>query len=1462
MSIPDLEEEDARVERELRINRQIALTSGLFQDDVTVRTILESLAEGIVIVGDSGTILLANTRIEQMFGYSKKDLVGNPLAVLVPERLRKLYEEHQAHFFAEPRMIPMVQAPDLVGLRRDGSEFPLEISLGFLETINGVLALVFVSDIAIGKQWETEIQDAREYAENIVETLREPLVVLDSDLKILTANHSFYDTFKVTPEETIGNFIYDLGNRQWDIPGLRVLFEEILPQDTVFNGYEVEHDFLDIGRKVILLNARQIFRENIGSHIILLAMEDITQRKQLEAEIQDAREYAENIVETVREPLVVLDSDLKVLTANHSFYDTFKVAPEGTIGNFIYDLGNRQWDIPGLRVLFEEILPQDTLFNGYEVEHDFLDIGRKVILLNARQIFRENIGSHIILLAMEDITERKQLEAEIQDAREYAENIVETVREPLVVLNSDLKVLTANLSFYETFKVAPEGTIGNFIYDLGNRQWDIPGLRVLIEDILPQDTVFNGYEVEHDFVDIGRKVILLNARQIFRENIGSHIILLAMEDITQRKQLEAEIQDAREYAENIVETVREPLVVLNSDLKVLTANHSFYDTFKVTPEETIGNFIYDVGNRQWDIPGLRVLLEEILPQDTVFNGYEVEHDFLDIGRKIILLNARQIFRENIGSHIILLAMEDITERKRLEAEIQDAREYAENIVETVREPLVVLNSDLQVLTANHSFYETFKVTPEETIGNFIYDVGNRQWDIPQLRVLLEEILPQDTVFNGYEVEHDFLDIGRKIILLNARQIFRENIGSHIILLAMEDITERKRLEVEIQDAREYAENIVETVREPLVVLNSDLKVLTANHSFYDTFKVSHEGTIGNFIYDLGNRQWDIPKLRVLIEEILPQDTVFNGYEVEHDFLDIGRKIILLNARQIFRANIGSNIILLAMEDITERKRVEEALARSRAELEESKKLSDALNEIDTVLFSTKDYDVIMNRMLQLSTEAIGAETGVIFSKELGGWAVRYEYKLPQLVVGQNFSNTEVMHTVITAGTKRSLVVQDVANSADVDQKFVEMLGIRSLLDFPLILKGEVIGDLTFHYHSGPVPFNERQVEFVRKLQISITLALENDKLLHTAQQSESNLKEAEKLSKFGNFNYDIPSRKITWSEGVFHIFGRDPIIGEPTVEELFALYSFEPRPEKVRKLVGTKEKSEFDARINLGDITSVLHFVVRSMKDANGDVAAFFGTIQDITERKRGEDILRESEERFHATAVELQTVNKELEAFNYTVAHDLRQPLNIINGYCQAIEKLCGEQLEEECRGYLREAYNGTLRMNRLIDALLNFSRMGRVEPHREMVDLSMLAHEAAKALRLNEPERQVDFRIADGIVANGDASLLRVVLDNLLGNAYKYTVMRERAVIEVGVDNVGGVPIYFVRDNGAGFDMADADKLFTPFQRLPGVEKQKGFGIGLATVERIIQRHGGRLWAEGEPDKGACIYFTLSDS
>jgi PAS domain S-box-containing protein len=250
---------------------------------------------------------------------------------------------------------------------------------------------------------------------------------------------------------------------------------------------------------------------------------------------------------------------------------------------------------------------------------------------------------------------------------------------------------------------------------------------------------------------------------------------------------------------------------------------------------------------------------------------------------------------------------------------------------------------------------------------------------------------------------------------------------------------------------------------------------------------------------------------------------------------------------------------------------------------------------------------------------------------------------------------------------------------------------------------------------------------------------------------------------------------------------------------------------------------------------------------------------QDITLRKQAEEEIEKLNTDLAARAAELEAANRELEAFSYTVSHDLRNPLTVINGYCQAIMGRCGEQLDAQCREYVEESYKGTLRMNRLIGALLDFSRLARCEVKPETVDLSALAREVTAELQLAEPERRMSFSIAGGVVARGDPSLLRVVLANLLGNACKYTSKRKEAVIDFGVTEIDGKPAYFVRDNGTGFDMTDAEKMFQPFQRLPGGEEFGGHGVGLATVERIIRRHGGRVWAEGEPGKGAAFYFTL---
>jgi signal transduction histidine kinase len=225
----------------------------------------------------------------------------------------------------------------------------------------------------------------------------------------------------------------------------------------------------------------------------------------------------------------------------------------------------------------------------------------------------------------------------------------------------------------------------------------------------------------------------------------------------------------------------------------------------------------------------------------------------------------------------------------------------------------------------------------------------------------------------------------------------------------------------------------------------------------------------------------------------------------------------------------------------------------------------------------------------------------------------------------------------------------------------------------------------------------------------------------------------------------------------------------------------------------------------------------------------------------------------------DLAASNRELEAFSYSVSHDLRAPLRAIDGFSQAVLEDNAEKLDEQSIADLQRVRAGAKRMGALIDDLLNLSRTARQEMSREKVDLSRMAEDIAAQLTLSAPERKIEFNISPGLVIVGDRGLMHVALENLLSNAWKFTSKSERATIELGAEQKNGRRTFYVRDNGAGFDMKYATKLFGAFQRMHDNAAFPGTGIGLATVQRIIRRHGGRIWAEAAVDQGATFYFEL---
>jgi PAS domain S-box-containing protein len=294
------------------------------------------------------------------------------------------------------------------------------------------------------------------------------------------------------------------------------------------------------------------------------------------------------------------------------------------------------------------------------------------------------------------------------------------------------------------------------------------------------------------------------------------------------------------------------------------------------------------------------------------------------------------------------------------------------------------------------------------------------------------------------------------------------------------------------------------------------------------------------------------------------------------------------------------------------------------------------------------------------------------------------------------------------------------------------------------------------------------------------------------------------------------------------------------------------------------ENFEFLVRRKDGGVIWVLSNS-RVIRDERGEIKAFEGIIQDINDRKRAEEEIQrlnaELEQRVIDRTIQLEAANRELEAFSYSVSHDLRAPLRSIDGFSQALlEEYEDKPLDNIGMTYLERVRRATQHMGWLIDDMLKLSRITQSEFNRESVALSCMVRAIAETHQKNNPDRGVDVSVQEGIMVQGDPYLMRIALENLIDNAWKFTGKEAHPRIEFGTTvREDGETACFIRDNGAGFDMAYVGKLFGAFQRLHTTDEFPGTGIGLATVQRIIHRHGGRVWAEGEPGKGATFYFTV---
>ena len=409
-------------------------------------------------------------------------------------------------------------------------------------------------------------------------------------------------------------------------------------------------------------------------------------------------------------------------------------------------------------------------------------------------------------------------------------------------------------------------------------------------------------------------------------------------------------------------------------------------------------------------------------------------------------------------------------------------------------------------------------------------------------------------------------------------------------------------------------------------------------------------------------------------------------------------------------------------------------------------------------------------------------------------------------------------------------------------------------------------------HGSPIEVEAMAVPFVYQDRPAVQLILNNiteqKRAADALRVSEDRLVKAQALAHVGNWEIDLRTRTIWGSDEALSVYGYDQsthvlplqLIQDATIPAYRTQLDV-----ALRDLIAGKGEYDVDFQIQRHDTGAVryIHSKAERILDDSGTPIKIRGVIQDITDRKQAEEEVRrlnvQLDHRVRERTAELEAANRELESFSYSVSHDLRAPLRGIDGWSQALIEDFSNQLNDQARTYLDRVRAESQRMGKLIDDLLKLSRLTRSSMIREQVDLSALASEITRRLRDSHPDRSVECLITPGLSCSGDPALVEIALTNLFDNAWKFTGSHPAARIEFGRTSTEGEEVFFIRDNGAGFDMKYAQKIFGVFQRMHKISEFPGTGIGLATTQRIIHRHGGRIWVEAQIEQGATFYFTL---
>ncbi len=797
--------------------------------------------------------------------------------------------------------------------------------------------------------------------------------------------------------------------------------------------------------------------------------------------------------------------------------------------------------------------------------------------------------------------------------------------------------------------------------------------------------------------------------------------------------------------------------------------------------------------------------------------------------------------------------EDCTEKGGKDRGLSMSNLDAQAILKTMRQPFIVLDCDLVVQGANRAFYDTFNVEPKETEGHTIYDLANGQWDIPKLRELLEEILPHSGIVDDFVVEHRFETIGRRVMMINARQIPERN--PELMLLSIDDITKQEDQRHETERQKNLAEIIIDAAPVSFLILDTDLKVLRANQTFYDTFAVDPAHTQGRLVYQLGNNQWDIPRLRELLEDVLPDNDTFNGFEVEHDFEEIGHRVMMLNARRINH----HQLILLAIDDLTEER-----------ETERQENARAARHSFILDLLDQQRVEVNPESLIDMTCEALGKrlDAARVFYADIDdsdGHRILPRVWSNGQVTGQlgdyrveDFGRQFLDH--LKEG--RTLILDNVHEDARAKGNgavaaFGE-LNIASLVRVPLVKEGRLLAIFGVHF-SIPHQWPSADVALTEDVAGRLWEAVARSRAEAELRVSQERFSLVTKATNETIWDWDIIVGTRWWNESLQSTFGYDPAQVEPGPESWINRIHPEDRNRVLESidavLAGSANSWTEEYRFMHADghpLTVIDRaFVIR---DAEGKAVRITGSMSDVTAKRDIESLLRQSQK--------LEAVGQ----LTGGVAHDFNNLLTVILGNSEILSEELIDRQRELAEMIVTAAERGADLTNRL----LAFSRKQPLDP--QLMDVNILIRGAEGLLRRTLSEN-IDIRLncPDGLwttevdPAQLDAAILNLSLNarDAMPEGGRLTIETANATLDRDYSDRGYniIPGQYVMititDTGEGIPADDLSHIFEPF--FTTKEVGKGSGLGLSMVYGFVKQSGGYIHVYSEPGEGTSVklYF-----